>query len=115
MRRPRASALAAAALLLLALATAAHADSIDGAWCASDGQQLTINGPAITLPSGKAVTGKCGRHEFAYQIPPGEAGAGQIIFLQLFTEDDMASYPVTGDTLGPPTPWHRCPASPKTS
>jgi hypothetical protein len=107
---------AISALALLCLAPSAQADSIDGAWCGADGKQLSINGPTITLPNGKTVTGQYRRHEFAYQVPVGETNAGQLIYMQLFTEEDMASFTVEGEKLGAAIPWHRCPAAaPKTS
>jgi hypothetical protein len=105
-----------AAAFCFLLVTPVLADSIDGTWCQADGRQLSIQGPQIVLPSGKSIAGQYGRHEFAYQTPAGETGAGQVTYMQLFSEDDMASFPVNGDKLGEPTPWHRCAGPPpKTS
>ena len=38
--------------LLLGVATAARADAIDGKWC-NGAKSIAIDGPPITLPSGK--------------------------------------------------------------
>jgi hypothetical protein len=95
--------------------TAALADSIDGDWCNAKVEHLSIKGPRITLPTGNSLTGQYGRHEFAYQVPPGETDAGQFIYLQLYGEDDMTSFVIRNNKPETPVTWTRCPIAPKTS
>ena len=97
------------ALPLLALAAAvlpraALADSIDGAWCLDKGKRMVISGPSIVTPGGSKTEGDYGRHDFAYTVPPGEAGAGTRIRMVL-----MGEYRVRvqeGDAA--PVVWERC-------
>jgi hypothetical protein len=105
----------AIAVALFILAAPARADSIDGDWCNAKNDHLTITGPQITLPTGKSLTGKYHRHEFAYQVPPGETDAGQTIYMQLFDEYDMTSYVIQNNQPASPTNWTRCPVVPKIS
>ncbi len=100
---------------LLGFAASAFADSIDGDWCNTKDERLTISGPQITLPSGKPLTGQYRRHEFAYQVPSGEPNAGQIIYMQLYDEYDMTSYVIENQKPVNPVSWTRCPTQPKTS
>ena len=64
----------------------ALADAIDGDWCRSDGKRMTIRGPAIVTPGGRQTNGDYNRHFFSYVIPPGEAGAGATVSIQLLSE-----------------------------
>ena len=105
----------AVSLILFGTATFAQADSIDGDWCNAKQEHLTIIGPQITLPTGKSLIGQYRRHEFAYQVPAGEADAGQAIYMQLHDEYDMTSYIVQNNQPVSPTNWTRCPVAPKTS
>ena len=105
----------AIALVLLMSVAPAHADAIDGDWCNAKQDRLTITGPQITLPTGKSLTGQYRRHEFAYQVPVGEADAGQVIYMQLFDEYDMTSYVIKDNKPDQPVNWTRCPVTPKTS
>lgn len=70
----------------LALPGSAQADSIDGAWCFTDGRYLEINGPRIRTPAGRRIAGDYGRHDFAYTVPAGEPGAGQVVNMVLLDE-----------------------------
>jgi hypothetical protein len=101
--------------VLACVATPTHADAIDGDWCNTKDERLTIIGPQITLPTGKSLTGKYHRHEFAYQVPAGEADAGNVIYMQLYGDDDMTSFIVKDKQTTVPTNWKRCPVLPKTS
>ena len=78
-------------LLIAAFATAkpAFADAIDGEWCSPQGENLVIDGPQIRIPSGKTIQGQYQRHEFAYQVPEGEADYGQVIYMNLINEELM--------------------------
>jgi hypothetical protein len=104
-----------AIVTLVCITTSAHADRIDGDWCNAKDERLTIVGPQITLPSGKSLTGQYRRHEFAYEVPAGEADAGQSIYMQQFSDESMSSYIVKDNQPTSPTPWTRCPITPKTS
>lgn len=102
--------IALTALLLLAGTVPAIADSIDGDWCGEKGARLAIKGPSIVTPGGATVTGQYRRHEFAYVVPAGEAGASSTIYMQLLDEEHMQSFTVKGDTIDPATAsnWTRC-------
>jgi len=64
----------------------ALADAIDGHWCRADGKRMAIDGPAIVTPGGHKITGDYSRHAFSYVVPPGEAGAGATVSIQLLSE-----------------------------
>jgi hypothetical protein len=68
------------------IATAAHADAIDGDWCRSDGKRMSIRGPDMVTPGGKQIRGDYTRHSFDYVIPTGEAGAGDKVEIVLRSE-----------------------------
>jgi len=97
-----------AAAAILAVPSTAFADAIDGHWCHKDGRRLSINGPKITTPGGKKMTGDYDRHGFIYVIPSKEPGAGKKAFMNLIDE-----YTVILRT-GPDSPkavketWKRC-------
>jgi len=67
-----------------------------------------ITGPKIRLPSGKEIDGKYARHEFAYQIPAGEADAGTIVYLQMRDEESMLFRIIKDGAPGAPDLWRRC-------
>ena len=72
--------------VLFGLIQPALADAIDGDWCRSDGKRMTIRGPAIVTPGGRQTNGDYTRHFFSYVIPPGEAGTGTTVSIQLLSE-----------------------------
>lgn len=84
---------------------AAMADAIDGNWCAADGRVMTITGPAIVTPGGRAISGDYARHAFAYVVPTGEADAGTEISMVLLNEDTIELSPGPGAHH---EIWHRC-------
>ena len=86
MRRRILCLAVAASLALVGLVQPALADAIDGDWCRSDGKRMTIRGPAIVTPNGQQTIGDYTRHFFSYVIPPGEAGAGATVSIQLLGE-----------------------------
>jgi hypothetical protein len=97
---------AVAALVGLALATgAARADKIDGSWCDSTGQRLSIDGPAIVTPGGHAITGDYNRHHFSYVVPADEPNGGATMQLRLLNEETMQRRAGPGTTV---ETWHRC-------
>lgn len=79
----------AVVLALAGAATPALADRLDGGWCGGAGQQLHINGPEITLPSGKVMQGDYRRHSFTYVSPVGEQDAGATVHLQQLNDEQM--------------------------
>ncbi len=99
--------LAAALAVLIASATLAHADAIDGDWCAADGNQhMTINGADITTPGGKQIKGNYTRHAFDYVIPDGEAGAGETV--NIFLRSEYFAVSRQGAADAPLKEWRRC-------
>lgn len=99
--RPLAFALIASTALLLAHPAAA--DSIDGHWCTDSGMRLSISGPSIVTPGGARMQGEYGRHDFAYDAPPGEPGGGGRVVMRLRGEDLMQVEAAGLDPL-----WRRC-------
>ncbi|MEO1018962.1 MAG: hypothetical protein AAFY56_14905 [Pseudomonadota bacterium] len=87
------------------LAAPAWADAIDGEWCSEVGQQMEIQGPTITIPSGTTLKGNYDRHAFSYQIPAGETDAGATVSMVLLSEDTMH---LKHGQDAPVEVWHRC-------
>jgi hypothetical protein len=87
-----------------AVATAAHADAIDGDWCNTAGQHLEITGPTIVTPGGTSMKGDYDRHAFRYTAPQGEEHAGAELRMRLFSDDDMEMVLPDGSRV----PWRRC-------
>jgi hypothetical protein len=83
--RPVAAFITAA--LVLATTMPALADAIDGDWCHPDGRRFSIRGAALVTPAGTAMTGTYSRHFFSYLVPISEPGAGQTIFMTLYSEN----------------------------
>lgn len=94
------------AALLCAASSAARADAIDGDWCSTDGQHMTIRGPDITTPGGAAIKGNYDRHGFDYVVPAGEAGAGESVSILLRGEYLAVSR--QGPADAPMKEWRRC-------
>src|SRR5262245_59125838 len=92
-----------AAMLLTMVASAAHADAIDGNWCSSDGKVMTIEGPQIVTPGGTAATGSYSRHAFAYVVPANEQGGGTEVRLILLNEETVRRVAGPGPEI-----WRRC-------
>lgn len=98
-----------ATLMLLACIAGAHADAIDGDWCAVEGgKTLTINGPSIRIPSGAEITGQYDRHAFRYVAPAGDPEAGQEIMMRIYSDDDMRLVRLVGGEEQPEEQWRRC-------
>ncbi len=89
--------------VLIAVGADAHADAIDGNWCAGDGKVMTIEGSRIVTPGGTPATGDYSRHAFAYTVPASDSGAGAEIRLILVDEDTVRV--LEGP---PPQIWRRC-------
>ena len=97
-----------ALLAVLAAAPSAYADAIDGEWCSAKGLNLMIEGPKIRLPSGAAITGQYRRHEFAYQVPSGEDHGGELVYLELISEEMMLFRMIKDGAASEPDLWKRC-------
>ena len=93
--------------VVLMSAIAARADAIDGSWCYK-GRHLAIEGPEILIPSGKQITGDYDRHAFIYKAPPGDKGAGSIIFMGILDDETMELR--VGSEQVKPEVWRRCAA-----
>jgi|SRR5581483_9534753 len=101
--RPRLILVAGALLLMSA---PARADAIDGDWCRADGKRMSIRGPDIVTPGGKATRGDYSRHFFSYVIPAGEAGAGNTVNITLLGE--YLAHAREGGAEAPVQEWRRC-------
>lgn len=90
----------------------ARADAIDGDWCNADRQHMTIKGPSITTPGGNRIEGRYSRHFFSYQVPAGEAGAGETVDITLRNETHAQSQQGPQGSLSdaPVKDWRRCQA-----
>ena len=87
-------------------ATVARADAIDGGWCHADGRHMTIDGPAIVIPTGKQMTGRYDRHAFDYVVPAGEKNAGAAVAMILIDDDTL--HLTIGGAMDAIQIWHRC-------
>ena len=106
MDRVKYSIVTVVAMTLFGLASqVARADAIDGDWC-KDGQQFTIHGREIVMPSGNVTEGIYDRHAFAYVVPESEANSGAEITMSLRSEQELHLW------IGPRTAegdvWRRC-------
>jgi hypothetical protein len=90
----------------LAAASPAFADAIDGDWCSTAARRhLSIEGPRIVTPGGRALQGDYSRHGFVYTAPAGEAEAGRRVDLRLINDRTMSFRPegAASDEI-----WNRC-------
>jgi hypothetical protein len=94
------------ALVAVMQAGAAHADAIDGDWCSTDGQRMSIRGDKITIPSGKQILGNYSRHAFDYVIPSGDSGAGDTV--NVILRNEYLAFSRQGANGDRPTEWRRC-------
>jgi len=102
---PRLAIALLAGLLATLCACAARADRIDGFWCDSGSQRLSIDGPAIVTPAGHAIEGNYNRHFFNYIAPSDEPSGGTLVQMRLLNEDTMQR---RAGPAGPVETWHRC-------
>jgi len=97
--------------LIIAGAVPAWADVIDGHWCFTDGQRISIQGPAIVTPAGSRIQGDYARHFFSYVVPQADPGSGQTVSMTLLNEDTVRlriGAAPTPSYDGPGEIWHRC-------
>jgi hypothetical protein len=97
----------AAVVAAVAVAGSARADSIDGNWCFTDGRRMSIEGPKIVIPSGKAINGDYDRHGFRYTVPAGEREAGTVVSMLLVNED-LVQLRRGAAADAAPELWRRC-------
>src|SRR5205085_11833429 len=95
-----------ATVLSLAAPTTVLADAIDGEWCSTDGQRMTIRGDDITTPGGTRIKGNYDRHAFDYVVPAGEAGSGETVNILLRSE--VLAVSRQGAANAPVKEWRRC-------
>jgi hypothetical protein len=108
---PRCRLAGMSCVLIVAGATSAWADVIDGHWCFTDGERISIQGPAIVTPAGSQIQGDYSRHFFTYVVPPTDPGAGQTVSMMLMNEDTVQLRIGTTPSYssdGPAQVWHRC-------
>jgi len=109
MRHSRVSSLAGIMIAVglfcttLLVPASVRADAIDGDWCYL-GKRLSISGPDITTPGGARMTGEYDRHNFAYVVPAGEAGAGEPVRMAVQDDENM----ILQQGSAKPQPWTRC-------
>ena len=96
--------LVAAAMLLQT--GVGRADAIDGDWCSTDGQRMSIVGEKITTPGGTQIRGNYSRHAFDYVVPAGENGSGET--LSIILRGEYLAISRRGPADGPLTEWRRC-------
>jgi len=96
--------LVAAAMLLQT--GVGRADAIDGDWCSTDGQRMSIVGEKITTPGGTQIRGNYSRHAFDYVVPDGENGSGETVSIIL--RGEYLAISRRGPADGPLTEWRRC-------
>jgi|SRR6478752_69160 hypothetical protein len=96
--------LVAAAMLLQT--GVGRADAIDGDWCSTDGQRMSIVGEKITTPGGTQIRGNYSRHAFDYVVPAGENGSGETVSIIL--RGEYLAISRRGPADGPLTEWRRC-------
>jgi hypothetical protein len=77
------------ALVLLATTTTAAADQIDGTWCSPSGASMTIEGSRIVTPGGRVITGRYNRHHVDYEVPEGEADAGNRLSADQLNDEEI--------------------------
>ena len=83
-----------------------RADAIDGDWCRTDGQRMSIVGEKITTPGGTQIRGNYSRHAFDYVVPAGENGSGETVSIIL--RGEYLAISRRGPADGPLTEWRRC-------
>ena len=97
-----------AVILVVFLGGATCVDVIDGAWCGQTGEQLSIKGPLIKLPSDVTLPGEHHMHAFSYW-PSGEAKSyGNMVYMRLEDSGQMSLYHVKDGNPGVAETWKRC-------
>ena len=97
-----------AGFLVTTLGGASCVDVIDGAWCGETGQQLSINGPLIKLPSDVTLPGEHHIHAFSYWTSNGTRDYGNMVYMRLEDSGQMSLYHVKDGNPGAAETWTRC-------
>ena len=97
-----------AGFLVTVLGGASCVDVIDGAWCAHSGEQLSINGPLIKLPSDVTLPGEHHTHAFSYWPSNGARDYGNMVYMRLEDSGHMSLYHVKDGNPGVAETWKRC-------
>lgn len=110
MKLAYAQRLVLAAVIVAATTTLAVADQIDGTWCSPSGTSMTIEGPQIVTPGGKAITGRYNRHHVDYEVPEGEADAGSRVSADQLNDDEIRVIVLGKDPAAnkPSEIWTKC-------
>ena len=99
--------LSAAGLVTL-LSGSTCVSTIDGEWCAASGDQLSINGPSITLPSKITLQGEHHLHAFSYRPLNSASEPGTMIYMTLVDSGAMNLYHIKKGDPGNAEVWQRC-------
>ncbi len=97
--------------LLFALTGVAHADSIDGRWCASDGRRLFIDKQVVIIDGSAQASGDYARHHYVFEMPQGAVMGGSTVDIVLISPNTahVRYVSATGDELNEkPELWTRC-------
>jgi hypothetical protein len=82
--------------------------TIDGEWCAASGEQLSIKGPSITLPSKITLQGQHRLHAFSYKPLNASPAPGNMEYMTLAEHGAMNLYHVKDGDPGEAEVWQRC-------
>jgi hypothetical protein len=94
--------------LVTLLSGSACVSTIDGSWCAATGEQLSINGPSITLPSRITLQGEHHLHAFSYRPLEAAPEPGTMVYMTLVDGGAMELYHVKNGNPGNAETWMRC-------
>jgi hypothetical protein len=94
--------------LVTLLSGSACVSTIDGSWCAATGDQLSINGPSITLPSKITLTGEHHLHAFSYRPLEAAPEPGTMVYMTLVDSGAMELYHINKGNPGNAETWQRC-------
>ncbi len=94
--------------LVTLLSGSACVSTIDGSWCAATGDQLSINGPSITLPSRITLQGEHHLHAFSYRPLGATPEPGTMVYMTLVENGAMELYHVNKGNPGNAETWERC-------
>jgi hypothetical protein len=95
-------------VLVTLLSGATCIDVIDGNWCAVSGDQLSIKGELVTLPSQITLSGVHHMHAFSYWPIQGTRDYGNMVYMHLEDDGQMNVYHVQNGNPGEAEPWKRC-------
>jgi hypothetical protein len=94
--------------LVTLLSGSACLSTIDGSWCGGNGEQLSIKGPKITLPSHIELNGEHHLHAFQYRPLENLTDSQYMVYMHLEDNNQMSLYHVKNGDPGTPETWMRC-------